>query len=92
MCRIDNDNINMCLNKCIYTVKNICCNTNTCTAEQTSLSILCRQRILDLLLNILDCDQTLEVEVIINNRKFLFAGLTEDLLGFLKCHAFLGCN
>ena len=58
MCGVYNDNVYICLNKCIYTCKNVSCDTNGCTAEQTSLCVLGCKWLFDLFLDILDRDQT----------------------------------
>ena len=52
MSRVDYDYIYGCLDKRIYTGKNIRCDSYCCTAEKTSLIIFCFQRIFDLFLNI----------------------------------------
>ena len=59
MCRIDYDTIYLCIYESCYAIHNILCDTDSCTTQKTSLLVLCRQRILDLLLNILNGDQTL---------------------------------
>ena len=40
MSRINNDDINICLHKCIYTGKHVGGNTNSSSTEKTSLFIL----------------------------------------------------
>ena len=58
MSRINNNNVNICLYKCVYTSQDIGCDTNCCTAEKTSLCIFGCQRIFDLFFNVLDGDKT----------------------------------
>ena len=58
MRRIYYDYVNICFYKSIYTCKHIGCNTNSCTAEQTSLLIFCCKRIFDLFFDIFNRDQT----------------------------------
>ena len=58
VCGIDNDDIDMGSNQGIDTLHHVSGDTDTGTAEKTSLIILCRKRILDLFFNIFDGDQT----------------------------------
>ena len=81
--------VNVCLHQSLYAVENICGDAECSSTEQTTLCILCRQRILDLLLNILDRDQTLEVEIIIDDRQFLNSCLCKDALCLHQSNAFL---
>ena len=85
---IDNDNIDMSLYQRIYTLQNVCCNTNSCTAQQTTMIVLGRQRVFDLFLNILDRDQTFEIEVLVNDRQLFFSCLGKDCLGLFQCDTF----
>ena len=39
--RVYNDYVNMCINQCVDTFHHIACDTNTGTAEKTSLLIFC---------------------------------------------------
>ena len=88
MCGIQNNNVNLGFCQSCHTIQNIGSNTNTCTAEQTSLCILCCKRIFDRLLNILDRDQALQIEVLINDRQLLFSCLCQNLLCFFQCDTF----
>ena len=76
--------IHMSLHQSVHTVQNVRCDTDSCAAEQTSLSVLCGQRIFDLLLNIFDGDETLQVKIIINDGKLLLAGFGQDFLGLVQ--------
>ena len=86
---IDNHDVHMCLHQLADTVQNVCCHTNACTCKQPALGILCAVGVLDLLLNILDGDKSLQMAFLVDDRKLFLARLSEDLLGFLKRNTFL---
>ena len=50
------------------------------TTQKTSLIVFCGKRVLDLLFNILDRDKTLQVEILIHDRKFLLSCLCQGSL------------
>ena len=86
---IDNHDVHMCLHQLADTVQNVRCHTNACTCKQPALGILCAVGVLDLLLNILDGDKSLQMAFLVDDRKLFLARLSEDLLGFLKRDTFL---
>ena len=90
VCGIDDDAVDLGSYKRFHALENIRCHADAGAAEKTAALILGRIRILDLLLDILDGDQTLEIKIIIDNREFLFTSLAENLLRFLDRDAFLG--
>ena len=92
VCGIDNDHVYMGINQSLHTLQNVCCDTYGSTAQQTSLLVLCGQRIFDVLLDILDRDQTSQIEIIIHDRQFFFSGFCQDLFCFLQRHAYLCGN
>ena len=92
MCTIKYNYVYLGINQGSYTLQYISCNTNTGTAQKSSLCILCSQRVLDCLLNILNCDKTFQIIIVIYDRKFLFSCGSQDLLGFFQCNTFLGSN
>ena len=92
MCCIDNDCIYLGLYKLVYSVADIRCNTNGCGTEKSALCILGCIWILDLLLDILDCNKSLQHHVIIDDRKLLFSGFSENCLCLLECDTLFCCN
>ena len=90
--RIKYNHINVALNKSFHSLKHIGCDSDSCTTEQSSLCILGSEGILDSLLNILNCNESLEIEVIINYGKFLLTSLGKDCLSLIKRDAFLGSD
>ena len=79
VCGIHHNNIYFCLHELFHTIQTICSDTDCCAAEQSSLGVFRRQRILDLFLYILDRNEPFQVPFIIYDRKFLFSGFCEDL-------------
>lgn len=67
-------------------------NADAGAAEQTSLVVLCGEGIFDLLLNILDSNQSLEIVVVIHDGEFLFSGFRENSLCLLQGNANLCGN
>ena len=92
VCTVKNNYINLGFNKCCHSVKYICCNTDTGTAEQSALFILCCKRIFDRLFNILNCNKTFQIKIVIHDRKLFFSCLCQNCLCFFQCNAFLCCN
>ena len=84
MCRVENDDVYMCVDELLCTLDNIGCDTECSTAEESALCILRRVRILHLLLDILDGDETLQITLIIDDRELLNLCTCEDLLRFLE--------
>ena len=82
--RIDDDGIDLGLHQSIHAVEDVGGDTDTCGTKKTSLGVLRSQRILDGLLNIFDCNQTLEVTVLVHNGKLLLAGLGENHLRLVE--------
>ena len=89
---IDNDYIYLRLYQRLHTIHHVLRDADSCTTEQTSLIILRGERILDLLLNILNRDQTLQIKVLVHNRKLLLAGLGENCLRLLQSNALRSSN
>ncbi len=92
VCGVEYDDIDLRINKCRYSVEAVCGNSYSCTAEESSLLILSGERILDLLLDILDGDESLEVEIIINDGELLLASLCKDLLCLIEGDTLLRGN
>ena len=84
MCRVENDDVYMCVDELLCTLDDIGCDTECSTAEESALYILRRVRILHLLLDILDGDETLQITLIIDDRELLYLRTCEDLLRFLE--------
>ena len=80
MCRVENNYVYFCFHQGFHTIQDVCSDTYCRAAEQTSLCILCRERILDLFLNILDSNKTLEVKILVHDRKLLDTCLGKNLL------------
>ena len=81
---IQNDNVHTGLHQCLYTLQHIGGDTHCCAAEQTSLAVLGRLGIFDLFLDILDGDESLQIEVVIYDGQLLLAGFGKDLLGLFQ--------
>ncbi len=92
VCTVKHDNIDLCRDKRLHALKHICGDADTCAAQQSSLLIFCGERILDRLFNVLDCDESLEIIVVIYYRKFFFSRIREHFLCLLKRDAFLRCD
>ena len=58
VCRVQNNDIDMCIYQLLCTIQNVCCDTKCSTAQQTAFGVFGRERILDLFFNILDRDQS----------------------------------
>ena len=72
VCRIHDDNIHMGVDQGLHALHHIGGNADAGAAEQTSLIVLCGEGIFDLLLNILDGNQTFQIVVVIHDGEFLF--------------------
>ena len=92
VCGIDNDCVNLCLNKRIHTVEHVGGNAYAGCTEQSALGVLGCKRILDCLFNIFDGDKTFEVSFVIDDRKLLLTRCGKNLLGFFERYAFLTGN
>ena len=57
MCGIQHDHVHFCLYQCLYPLQYIGCDTHGSAAQKTPLFVLCGQRVLDLLLNIFNCNK-----------------------------------
>ena len=88
VCRVQNNDIDMCIYQLLCTIQNVCCDTKCSTAQQTAFGVFGRERILDLFFNILDRDQSFEIEVIIHDRQFLFSCFCKDLFCLFQCDTF----
>ena len=81
---IQNDNVHTGLHQCLHTLQHIGGDTYCCAAEQTSLAVLGRLGIFDLFLDILDGDESLQIEIVIYDGQLLLAGFGKDLLGLFQ--------
>ena len=86
---IQNQYIYMRIHQCFCSLQYVGSNTNTGTTQKTSLCILCCQRVFNLFFNIFDRNKTLQIEIFINNRKFLLASLAKNHFCFFQCNTFL---
>ena len=92
VCRVQNQNVYLCIDQCVCPFQNICGNANSCTAEQTTLFISCRVRELYCLFNVLDGNQALEIAVFINQRQLFNLVLAENLLCFFHACTNRSCD
>ena len=90
--RIDNYDINVCLYKSLYSVEHINRNSDARSAKKSSLCVLCRIGIFDLLFNIFYCDKSLKIKIVIYNREFLNSCLCQNPLCFCKRNSLFGSN
>ena len=58
---VKHNDIDLCRHKRLHAVKHIRRDADARAAQQPSLRILCGERILDRLFNVLDCDQSLRL-------------------------------
>ena len=98
---VENHHVHLCIHKRSHSVKNICRDSHSGAAQEPSLGILCRKRILDCLFNILNGNQTYQIIVIIYYRKLFLPGFRKNALRLfqgnslsgrnqtLRCHGFL---
>ena len=89
---IHDNHIHLGIHKRLHTFQAVGCNSDGRAAEQTPLGILRGRRVLDLLLNVLDGDQPFQVAVFIHDRKLFLSCLCKDLLCFVQCDPFAGCD
>ena len=85
---VDDDHVYVCFYQRIDTIEHVCRDADCGTAEQTSLLILGGQWVLDGFLDIFDGDQTFEVEIVIDNRKFFFSGFCKDCFCLVQRNAY----
>ena len=72
---IHNHNIHLCIDQLLGALQTVCGDAKSGSAEETALSVFCGQRILDLLLNIFDRNESLQVEILVNDGQLLFSCL-----------------
>ena len=84
MCAIQYNNVYLCLYQCSGTLQHISRDTDRCAAEQTSLCILGRIRVLDLLFDIFNCNKTFQIEIVIYDRELLFSRLGKNFFCLLN--------
>ena len=89
---IQDNHIHLGLYQSRHTLQHIGCDTHGRAAEQSSLSVLCGQRVLNLLLNILDGNESFQVKIVIYYRQLLNPGLCQNRLRLLKGNPLLGSN
>ena len=82
----DND-VNMGVCQSSHTVQNIGGDAYAGAAEKASLGILCGIRVLDLLLNILDGDESAEIVILVDDGELLHLRLGQNLLRILHADA-----
>ena len=85
--RVHDDHVYLGVDKLLYTVDAVRRNTDRRAAEQTSLLIFRRQRILDLLFYIFDRNKSFQVKIFVYNRKLLFSRFRQNLLRLIKSNA-----
>ena len=86
---VENDHVNFCIDQCLYSLQTVGCDADCCTAEKTSLLVLCGKRIFDLLFDILYCNQSFEIKILIYNREFFLSGFGKVILCLLQSDALL---
>ena len=89
---IQHHDIHLRLHKGLHALQHIGRNADGRAAQKPSLFVLGGQRVLNLLLNILDGDETLQIEILVHNRKLLHTGLGQNRLGLLERNALPGCH
>ena len=71
MCRVKNESINACFVKSLSTDKNIIGNTESSSAEKSVLAVTGSVGILNSFFDVLDCNETGKLSVIVYERKLL---------------------
>ena len=80
VCGIHYHNVNFRFHKLSRAIQAIRRDAQRRAAEKTSLGVFCGKRILDLLLNIFNCNKAFQVALVIHDRELLFSGFGQDLL------------
>ena len=89
---INDEHVYMRLIQSFHPVHDVGGNAHGGSAEQSALRILRGQRVLNLLLDVLDGNQAFQLKILIYNRKLLFSGFCQDLFRFRQSYAFSGSN
>ena len=76
---IHNNDIYVSLYESFHTFHHVAGNADACTAKQTTLLILCGERILDLFFDILDGDKSLQMKIFVDDRQLFFSRLGKNL-------------
>lgn len=92
MGRIDHNTVYLCVHQRIYAIHNIGRHAHSGSAEQTSLRILCRVRILNLFFNVLDGDEPCQIPFLINDRQLFLSGPGKNLFCLLQVDSLLCCD
>ena len=71
VCGIDYDSIGSCVNKCLHALQGIGGNTYTGSYAQTALAVLASHGFILSLGDILVCDKTYQLTVVVHNRQLL---------------------
>ena len=87
---IKHDDVDLGLAERFHSLEDIGCDADAGAAEKTSLGILGCIGVLDVLFNILNCDQTDKVVVIVDDGKLFLLGTGKDLLRLLQRDPFFG--
>ena len=77
--RIHHDHVHLSLDQGVHAGHHIAGDAHGSAAQQAAMLVLGRQGIFDLLLNVLDRDETLEFKVSVYNGEFLNFILVQDL-------------
>ena len=81
---VDGEDIHFCLRQFLGAFQKISRGADRRAHTQTALKILRRIWILQLLLDVFDCDQALQVVVVVNHQELFHAVLVQDFFGLFE--------
>ena len=85
--RIDHNRVNFRAHQFGHAFQIITSSADRGAYPQPALAVFCGEGVFDLLRDVLDCDQSLEILVFIDNQQFLDPVFVQQPLSFLQCSA-----